>query len=357
MQLRLAYRAQIYINEQIACFEPSTSDLDYPDCLVQKKEVKKNAPTEKGEATEEVKGNADKSLHSKLEGDVSYPTLRKTVMCLFKLRECVEAGAFSHLAHEAITHCTNSLRSASVIINNRKGSIHGHLFLIKFLLVLRSQISVLNISRHHQSQLDFSHMKDVISSLVAGSASLQSLLRDGTPNIVKREVNAKKMLEAQLKLTCEHLITRQSDVLVGDLAYALQDLKQANATARAKEKGNEEEYDEDNFKKAAEVLRRMILDEEDKTSKPTSTPRTKLTGTKKKSQRGLKGGLSHLAKNLRVYLKNKNMERMLLDPVCGNVKKVLLNARELISKSKRPEAKRMLSDLLQLESEVITMFQ
>jgi len=294
MQLRLAYRAQTFINEQIASFEPSSRDVNYPQCLVI--ETQATPPVEKKADKADQNGNGNENEDRKdqrveggagratpAERDVNspqlpsnssgeepgtptrpsklwYPTLGKTVMCLFKLHQCVEPGAFSHLAQEAILHCTNSLRSASKLIEKRSGRMHAQLFLIKYLLILRSQISVLNINRHHQNQLDFSHMADVVSSLVAGKASFESLLRDGTPNIIKREVNAKKMLEAQLKVTCEQLITQQSDQLVGDLAYLLQDL---NTKGRSESEGKlgTEKATKEEVGKLLAILKRMASQE------------------------------------------------------------------------------------------------
>eukprot|EP00954_Amorphochlora_amoebiformis_P014373 1125317-Amorphochlora_amoeboformis.AAC.1 len=137
MQLRLAYRAQIFINEQIAGYEPIAVDLNYPACLENARQSKPpvSKPADESQASNAKQdGKESKALTiSKLW----FPTLGKTVMCLFKLHECVEPGAFSHLAQEAILHCNRSLQLASKKIGAKQGRLHGQLFLIKYLLILR----------------------------------------------------------------------------------------------------------------------------------------------------------------------------------------------------------------------------
>eukprot|EP00954_Amorphochlora_amoebiformis_P002202 172165-Amorphochlora_amoeboformis.AAC.1 len=184
-------------------------------------------------------------------------------------------------------------------------------------------------------------MSGIISSVVAGKISLESLLRDGTPNIIKKEINAKKMLEAELKSTCEQLITQESDVLVGNLALLLQELSK-----EFKEKtGGETKAILD---KLSGVLKAMLLPGDKKR-------KTARTSSRQKKTVPIKDGLTELSKRLRQYLSNVKLENMLFDPILANVKRALKSARELITKntSNTQTSEELESVLLQLESEVL----
>mmetsp|Transcript_19961 Transcript_19961/g.29883 ORF Transcript_19961/g.29883 Transcript_19961/m.29883 type:complete len:757 (+) Transcript_19961:57-2327(+) len=345
MQLRLAYRAQRYINEQIAGFEPSAEDLDYPNCLLRKSEEGKSieskskmiSPSDKKSALKAAAADTKQADMLKATGATKwFPTISRTVMCLFKLHECVEAGAFSHLAQEALSQCSRSLKMASQKILSKSGEIHAQLFMIKYLLILRSQISVLNIIRHHENLLDFSHMKDIFSNVVAGKASLETLLRQGTPSIVKKEINAKKNLQIDLKLTCERLIAQQSDVLVGKLAAVLQEVSNRMNQETSAEPAA------DDITRIYAVLEDMLGNTKEESE---GRRKAKIVATKK--------GLDDLSSHLKSYLENVKLERMLLDPIIANMKKAFGEARDCMLKSKSKEVEAVESCLLQLESELI----
>ncbi len=342
MQLRLAFRARAFIADRIGGFQPQPRDLDYPSRL--------KMPG--GDAKDEKNASGEGKNASVLPAESAgwYPPLSRTLQCLSRLHKCVEEGAFGHIAQEAIAKCTTALRDASRRIESSKGPIDAQLFLVKHLLILRSQISVFSISRHLQNQLDFSHMGGVLSNLIARRSSLASALADTAPTIIQKEVDAKKMLENQLRATCEQLITQRSDAMVGDLAYLLQAIEKEKESTRA-EKDDAEKNDDskdttasskpatpETLAKVMAVVQKML---------PVA-PEPKTEGSAVAAQ-GLAAQLKALREGLRVYLASATMESMLFDPVLQNTKRVLRSLR-VFAQGSAPDAKELNSALLSLES-------
>lgn len=136
---------------------PSPDELDYPAKLENAKEKEETNKQDTGKEEdgkaifEENKGvqvciwrwNEYEFLFRNFNQfyETWYPTVPKTLLLLSKLYRSVGREAFEGLAQELVNGCILSLSTAFDTIKQRKGLVHGQLFLIKHLLILRDQIA------------------------------------------------------------------------------------------------------------------------------------------------------------------------------------------------------------------------
>jgi hypothetical protein len=187
VQGRLAFRAQTHMRDEIANYLPTAEDLDFP---------------------------------AKLDS-TWYPPLEKTLSCLSKLYRCLEPTIFAGLAQDAINMCSTSIQRSSKLVERRASQMDGQLFLIKHLLILREQIAPFDIdfSVTHK-ELDFTHLLDHLRRVLRGQSSLwssQSLARTFSPRVMDYQIDAKKELEKNLKLTCEQFIMLVTKITIEPL--------------------------------------------------------------------------------------------------------------------------------------------
>ncbi|KAA0193803.1 Component of oligomeric golgi complex 3 [Fasciolopsis buskii] len=258
IQDRLTFRAHIYIKTQILGYEPSPGDLSYPEKLEMMHDIAKatNAPTV-APAEQQPEPNAPQTVEefSTTAGDATpentsfselavqpgpnmslspadlhgmwYPTVRRTLVFLSKLSRCLNADSFCGLAQECVAMCVQSLVTASTAIAARRTAVDGQLFLIKHLLILREQTVPFNVDfAVKETSLDFSNYKDAaiglwaqrgtgLFSLNRSNALLRFLLE--TPHVVETEVDSRRQLDVQLKVTCEAFIEDTVKNLSGNL--------------------------------------------------------------------------------------------------------------------------------------------
>jgi len=229
VQHRLTFRAQAFIKE-VSGFQPKPDDLDYPQKLLAASttgdgeiQADSDPADSRGALSPETAANGQASASGVTEKEsglesykVWYPTVRETLSCLGKLYRCVEPRVFAGLAQDAVTACTASVQLASRAVAKKSGLMHGQLFLIKQLLILREQIAPFDADFSHvEKDLDFSHMRSHLRRILAGKASLFSLSANnavvqlvsrGGPRILENQVDSKKELEKLLKVTCEAFI-------------------------------------------------------------------------------------------------------------------------------------------------------
>merc|ERR1711964_444325 len=122
--------------ESIRDYKPSDEELAYHDLLVK---LKKESASASAASTE------SEGVKVKLRRFSAYqdwnPVLERTLTCLSQVYRSLEGRVFEYLAYEAMTHCINNLTTVAHAIARKSGNVHGHLFLIKHLLILREQIS------------------------------------------------------------------------------------------------------------------------------------------------------------------------------------------------------------------------
>lgn len=228
VQERLVYRAQAYIESDIQKYSPAPGDLAYPEKLVI---MTSDAEKEEKSTEAEEKGSSElPAALADLQG-MWYPTVRRTLVCLSKLYRCISKETFEGLSQEALSHCIQSLKTASALITQRKDAINGHLFLIKHLLILREQIAPFDVDfAVKEMSLDFSKMKTAAYGLwshsnrlfaLSSSNAILEFLLDGAPQLTENYLDSKKDVDVELRIVCEQFIQSVSESLIAPLSAFL----------------------------------------------------------------------------------------------------------------------------------------
>ena len=143
-QERLAYCAELKLRQDIQMFEPSAEHTSYPEIL------------EKSIAN----GNDEGAETLEIISKTWYPPLRATLALLSKLYGVVEVVVFEDFARRSVDFCVASLKHGSDQIKRKKlqnqGQMHGDLFLVRHLLLLREQLLPFDIRLQSvEKKLDF----------------------------------------------------------------------------------------------------------------------------------------------------------------------------------------------------------
>lgn len=125
VQERMLFRAEIYMQESVLNYKPSSGDLAYPEKL------------------EVVRGEL-KDYQS-----MWYPTLQRTTMALFYLNQVFDRLTFQDLAEEVVIACLKSLDVAQRLIDERHGGtkIEASLFWTKHSGILKDQLKSYGIDK------------------------------------------------------------------------------------------------------------------------------------------------------------------------------------------------------------------
>merc|ERR1712194_642445 len=153
--------------------------------------------------------------------------MRSVLRILSKIFRVVEPKVFEDIALQSVQSCTRSLRDGSKHIQKRSGTIHADLFLVKYLLTLREQLSPFDIDlRSVERQLDFSDAGKAVSRFLANrnrrlfsmstENALVTLLREGV-SVNEESVDSKRDLEEALRNACNGFIDHISNVLANDM--------------------------------------------------------------------------------------------------------------------------------------------
>jgi conserved oligomeric Golgi complex subunit 3 len=164
-----------------------------------------------------------------------YPTLPRTLLLLSKLYRSVERGVFEGLAQELVYGCLESLATGYTSISKLKGNIHGQLFLIKHLLILRDQIAPFEGSfSARETNVDFakfftglrSGLQDLVTQRdklfsFAGDNSFLGFLVNSTPQVLETHSDSRELMDQRLKSVCTEYIQFQIKETCGKLASFL----------------------------------------------------------------------------------------------------------------------------------------
>jgi hypothetical protein len=245
VQQRLAFRTQAYTQSDITGYMPSPSDLDYPKKLTV-------APVAAAAAAMPAAGAAGVALAdgavppavppspTKAADGVTamtetwYPTLPHTLLLLSKLYRSVERGVFEGLAQELVYGCLESLVTGYTSISKLKGSVHGQLFLIKHLLILRDQIAPFEGSfSARETNVDFAGfftgLRTGLQDLVSQRDKLFSFtdnsflgfLVNSTPQVLETHSDSRELMDQRLKAVCTEYIQFQVKETCGKIASFL----------------------------------------------------------------------------------------------------------------------------------------
>lgn len=331
MQERLAYRAQVYVRDDIETFEPDAADLDYPARLSSAAEAAAAA----GAGSEEA---AAPSMYASW-----YPTLERSLMCLSKLYNRLEPSVFQFMAQHATAVCTHSLVSASGAVARRSGERHGQLFLVKHLLTLREQIAPFEVEFSvTERHLDFSHMRGLASGLLHAGKSWRSLVeavQRSEPRLVEGRSDSRKNMEMELKGVCERFIAAETAAASGEAASLLRRFAAIADPAAAQRAG------------AAQASSSEV-------EQARAGARAALAALEPGADGGgLPGRLRGLRGALSLYLGNPVTEKILFKPVQSNVQDAVQKFRLFCGRLFTPPDDAVTARLNLLEAGVLELLE
>lgn len=150
---RLSYCAENQIRKEVHLFEPMHSHLNYPDLLEQKEGLVAHTASDLTPDSDPDLGSGGLPLPPESGGgkevvDVYqtwYPPMRHTLSILSKLYGVVEMSVFEDFARRGVDACVAALKAGAEKVKRKsgassEGSLHGDLFLVRHLLILREQL-------------------------------------------------------------------------------------------------------------------------------------------------------------------------------------------------------------------------
>ncbi|XP_045116717.1 conserved oligomeric Golgi complex subunit 3-like [Portunus trituberculatus] len=329
-QERLVYRAHIYVQTDIANFSPSPGDLAYPSKLQMMESIAESLASQRKQmhsrnasissmssirsATSEEVANITGAAEERFSrvgtspADLHgmwYPTVRRTLMCLFKLYRCVDRSIFQGVSLEALSACMQSLSRASATISKTSSPLDAQLFEIKHLLILREQMAPFQVDAClHETSLDWSKVRTAALGLVQKRGRLFSLssnnallefIVEGTPQVTEQRLDSKRDLDNRLKKLCELLILTCTETLSGPITV---------------------------FLAKAEVILQMNREESVKPivlkNQPFAVPE-KTGDVVSTCLKNIRTHLPNIQRSMQLYLANRDTEFILFKPVRTNV--------------------------------------
>ncbi|KIW10206.1 hypothetical protein PV08_11167 [Exophiala spinifera] len=253
-QTRLVFRAQALLRDEIELFKPQPEDLDYPrrrspppipttplsgsrksreprTPLLKSPEIVDEDSGEEGAFSWALAFRRDELRNC-------YPTLSKAVRLLHRIYKLVNSSVFDDLAHQIVHQTTVSLHSASVQIRSKSSPADGHLFLLRHLLLLKSQIVAFDIEYVTPDvSFDFSGVASTFYELRerGGLFNPRSWLRlfgSGAllPRVVENMLDAKVELDGMLRTVINDFTAGFASDMTVDLPRDLNKVSTKNNT-------------------------------------------------------------------------------------------------------------------------------
>jgi conserved oligomeric Golgi complex subunit 3 len=221
-QTRLLFRAQAILRNEIENYKPTAQDLDYPSQTSRPPtSASTRAPLSgkrgKTPRSDSVEFDSDDETSaipfSFSSADISavqhsYPTLSRALSLLSRIYRLVNSSIFDDLAHQIVHSTTLSLMHASTLITTKASPADGQLFLLKHLLLLKSQIVAFDIEFVTPDiTFDFSNISSTFYELqrerggLFNPANWIRLVTSGglLPRVVENMLDAKQELDGQLR--------------------------------------------------------------------------------------------------------------------------------------------------------------
>ncbi|KAI1617759.1 Sec34-like family-domain-containing protein [Exophiala viscosa] len=223
-QTRLVFRAQAILRDDIELFRPKPEDLDYPRLTSQpptastplsgRRKANREPLTPLLKSPEIVdedsgeEGSFSWTLASRrIELQNCYPTLSKAIRLLHRIYRLVNSSVFDDLAHQIVHMTTVSLHNASNQISSKSSPADGQLFLLRHLLLLKSQIVAFDIEYVTPDvSFDFSGVASTFYELrerggLFNPRSWMKLFSSGglLPRVVENMLDAKVELDGRLR--------------------------------------------------------------------------------------------------------------------------------------------------------------
>ena len=156
-----------------------------------------------------------------------YPPMRNALSLLSKLYGVVELPVFEHFARRSIDLCVAALKKGSEGVKRSRPGLHGDLFLVRHLLMLREQLTPFELRlTSTEKVLDFTSTSEALQFLLSNTRSilrfdqsngLLTLARTGLPRMQDVTVDAKKELDLVLKSACMSLKSSAVKSLLGGM--------------------------------------------------------------------------------------------------------------------------------------------
>ena len=229
-QTRLVFRALAILREEIEYYKPSSEDIDYPrktsappisasqaPLSGRRKSKDPSTPLPKDpEIVDEDSGDEESHVFSwtarSLNASIlqnAYPTLPRALRLLSRIYRLVNSSIFDDLAHQIVHQTTASLHTASNLIAQKSSKVDAQLFLLRHLLLLKSQIVAFDIEYVRPDvAFDFSGVTNTFYELRdrGGLFNPRSWLRLVTsgagvliPRVVENMFDAKVELDGRLR--------------------------------------------------------------------------------------------------------------------------------------------------------------
>ena len=211
-------------------FEPAQSNLAYPDILHENAGNSSLDVSDGSNAMDTSSGSSESIGAQRGIDDVSktwYPPLKNTLALLSKLYGVVEMSVFEDFARRGVLLCVNSLRAGADKVKRKGTHLHGDLFLVRHLLILREQLIPFEIRMHTmERKLDWSGTRVAMNNMLHNTKSMVQfnmnnaflqLAWDGIPGLQEQEIDAKRDLDNVLKQACSSLKQNAVKMLLGPL--------------------------------------------------------------------------------------------------------------------------------------------
>ncbi len=230
-QERLSHCAELRLRQEVQLFKPTPGQVAYPAVLEKSVTAEmantSDASNTSAQPVEPGISDADR------EFDVSatwYPPLRQTLALLSKLYGVVEPTVFEDFARRAVHQCILCLRQGAELIARQQSVLHGDLFLVRHLLILREQLLPFDARLQSvERSLNFSSTGQALTHFASNARSvlrfdnlnsLWQLAREGLPTLQEEQVDAKRELDAVLKAACQSLKTNAVRTLLASRLHS-----------------------------------------------------------------------------------------------------------------------------------------
>lgn len=222
-QTRLVFRALAVLRDEIEHFRPKAEDLDYPRRTSRPPTSRVPLSGRRSSRGRTASWSKTADMVDEDSGDDGhltwtvasrnkalqdcYPTLGKAVRLLSRIYRLVNSSVFDDLAHQIVHQTTLSLQSASAQISAKSSPADGQLFLLRHLLLLKSQIVAFDIEYvTPEVSFDFSGVASTFYELrerggLFNPRSWMKLFSSGGlfPRVVENMLDAKVELDGRLR--------------------------------------------------------------------------------------------------------------------------------------------------------------
>ena len=244
-QTRLVFRALAILREEIEMFKPKPEDLDYPRLTSAPPVSATKAPLSGRRGSRDPLTAVPKTPIADLDEDSGedgtfswtmgasrrsalkhcYPTLSRSIRLLSRIYRLVNSSVFDDLAHQIVHQTTLSLVSASTQISTKSSMADGQLFLLRHLLLLKSQIVAFDIEYVTPDvSFDFSGVASTFWELrerggLFNPGAWMRLFSSGglLPKVVENMLDAKQELDGRLRQVINEFTAEFARLMCVDL--------------------------------------------------------------------------------------------------------------------------------------------